>query len=226
MVTKNNLDNSVGCETNQKWIGLEKHLMEIYFPYFECEENFVKKYSSGNVLDVGCGNGRVSDYLADCVNMYVGLDFDENEVSRARELRNSRNVEFLIGDALDMSNLPVNFDTVLCLTSYANFGEKLSNLLSEIYSRTNSGGVFVGSCYSEDSLDVRVPFYNLVGVDIKNIKTSLNDSGCVYFEDGFEASLSCQYNKNQIKSQLCGAGFDVLEIKKAGPLYLFAGRKN
>lgn len=68
----------------------------------------------GRILDVGCGTGVETRYLADRGYEVVGVDFSAPAIERARDRTDSSTASFLVGDALELPNLDLGlFDTVL-----------------------------------------------------------------------------------------------------------------
>jgi SAM-dependent methyltransferase len=77
----------------------------------------VKAYTHPRVLDVGCGSGRIGEFVLDAgAARYVGIDFSEPmiEMARARLDRFAPRVELILGDFLEAS-LEGPFDVVLAL---------------------------------------------------------------------------------------------------------------
>jgi SAM-dependent methyltransferase len=77
----------------------------------------VKAYTDPRVLDVGCGSGRIGEFVLDAgAAHYVGIDFSEPmiEMARARLDRFAPRVELILGDFLEAS-LEGPFDVVLAL---------------------------------------------------------------------------------------------------------------
>ena len=68
----------------------------------------------GRVLDIGCGTGELSLYLAARGHPVVGVDAEPTAVARARRKATERglDVEFCVADALDPPELG-RFDTVV-----------------------------------------------------------------------------------------------------------------
>jgi len=68
------------------------------------------------VLDIGCGTGTLTLYLASHCESIVGIDFSEKLIEQAKEnisLNSSDNVEFIFGNILDENlNLGVKFDLI------------------------------------------------------------------------------------------------------------------
>ena len=56
-----------------------------------------------NILDVGCGNGRLLDFLPETVN-YTGLDFNPRYIKKAQRRYRDRNAKFFVADINDMKN--------------------------------------------------------------------------------------------------------------------------
>ena len=68
------------------------------------------------VLDVPCGTGRHAAALGARGYAVVGVDLDPDVVAEAR----AAGVDARVGDMRDLSNLPADFDAVVCL--WASFG--------------------------------------------------------------------------------------------------------
>jgi 2-polyprenyl-3-methyl-5-hydroxy-6-metoxy-1,4-benzoquinol methylase len=51
-------------------------------------------YKEGRVLDIGCGNGKISRFLGKLGVEILGIDIDENEIKKAAAAREYDNVQF------------------------------------------------------------------------------------------------------------------------------------
>jgi len=58
----------------------------------------LKKYAFQNVIEVGCGTGKNTQWLAERSASLIGLDFSEEMLKRAKEGNSSDNVEFRLAD--------------------------------------------------------------------------------------------------------------------------------
>jgi len=77
----------------------------------------VRAYSEPRVLDVGCGSGRIGEFVLEAGGTeYVGVDFSEPmvELASRRLARFGSTVELILGDFLD-AELEGPFDVVLAL---------------------------------------------------------------------------------------------------------------
>ena len=70
---------------------------------------------NGRVLDAGCGTGDNALFFAERGREVVGVDFVDVAIDRARDKAVARNldVSFLVKDALELSKLNGQFDSVI-----------------------------------------------------------------------------------------------------------------
>src|SRR4029077_721430 len=77
----------------------------------------VKSYAAPRVLDVGCGSGRIGEFVLDAgASHYVGVDFSAPmiDMSRARLRRFESRTELIVDDFLTAA-LTGPFDVVLAV---------------------------------------------------------------------------------------------------------------
>ncbi|WP_027362980.1 class I SAM-dependent methyltransferase [Desulfospira joergensenii] len=68
-------------------------------------------FKGKTVLEIGCGDGKISSLLADDTELYIGIDPDENTIREAKE--NYDNVDFRIGNGESLVFEDSLFDLVL-----------------------------------------------------------------------------------------------------------------
>lgn len=96
---------------------------------------------SQRVLDIGCGNGEKTFFLAPYVKEIVGIEPEEQHVQEAREKFRRCNLTFSegVGESLDFPN--ASFDLVLFNESLHHIPEKKqANALNEAYRVLTPGG--------------------------------------------------------------------------------------
>ncbi|MEX2617353.1 MAG: class I SAM-dependent methyltransferase [Alphaproteobacteria bacterium] len=86
----------------------------LYYPMFLKVLEELKRLSTTNVLEVGCGGGIFAQMLIEHSDIqYRGFDFSVNGIKKAME-RNAGSDLFSIGNALDEASYFGPFDTIVC----------------------------------------------------------------------------------------------------------------
>ncbi len=107
---------------------------------------------NGRVLDAGCGTGDNALFFAERGQEVVGVDFVDAAIERARDKAVARklDVSFLIKDALQLSELQGQFDSVIDCGLFHVFSvEDRSAYVRELFSVTKLGGRLFLLCFSD-----------------------------------------------------------------------------
>jgi len=75
-------------------------------------------FRSFSILDVGCSTGIIASYLSKYFGKVAGIDIDEPAIQYARENFIRDNIEFNVGDAMDIRYPKNSFDVVICAHVY------------------------------------------------------------------------------------------------------------
>ncbi len=133
LVKRNYQEIATDFDTTRKkeiWPEIRKFTAEI-------EEN-------SQVLDLGCGNGRLLEALKEKKIKYLGLD-NSTELIRLAKINYPEN-SFLVGDILDLGSLQNNYyDYIFCLATLQHIPGKNLRLkaLREMESKLKTGGKLI-----------------------------------------------------------------------------------
>ena len=109
--------------------------------------NLTKKVKDGdNILDVGCGNGRLLELFKDKKINYLGVDSSEELINLSRQKYLSKYNQFKIGDILELDKIKeINFDHVFCIAVFHHLpGQDLQiKALKQLKNKLNPGGAIV-----------------------------------------------------------------------------------
>lgn len=98
--------------------------------------------SNQRALDLGCGNGRISEYLSDCSGAHItGLDHIPEAIRQAqqRTAAKSERLTFMVGD-INQLELPENaFDVILSIDSIY-FSENYPDTIEKMKAALKPGG--------------------------------------------------------------------------------------
>lgn len=113
-----------------------------------------------NVLDLGCGTGRNSNYLAELGNNVTGIEISKTAIDiakrRAQEL--GLNINYILGDIGDKYNIADDsIDVILDVTSSNSLDEKGREIyLSEMNRVLKTGGyIFVRALCKDGNKNVK-----------------------------------------------------------------------
>lgn len=110
------------------------------------------------LLDIGASTGIIDSFLADHFLEVTGIDIDREAIQYARESFVKPNLEFRVGDAMNLDAEDNAFDVVVCTHIY----EHVPNtriMVREIHRVLKPGGI----CYftAGNRLNIMEPHYNL-----------------------------------------------------------------
>ncbi len=147
-----------------------------------CAYKFAKDYVIGrSVLDIGCGEGYGSAFLADSAKKTLGLDYNSAVIDYARNKYSKENLEFTCLDAGNLDLLGRKFD-IIC--SFQNIEHIIDTrkLLSDIDNLLKDNGLFICStCNRNDASP-------------NSIKPSNKFHVREYLADEFKELLESQFN--------------------------------
>jgi len=126
-----------------------------------CAYKFAKDFvGNKTVLDIGCGEGYGSDFLADSTKDVLGLDYDKEVIDYAKSKYNKKNLQFLVLDIKDLISLNKKFD-VICSFQNIEHIRDTDKLLKDISDLLNENGVFICStCNMKDASPGRSTPFN------------------------------------------------------------------
>ncbi len=143
------------------------------------------------VLELGCGYGRIAFRLAAVARRVVGIDTAEESLDLARRLAPpGTSCEFLRMDAIDLRLPDGAFDAVLCLQNgICAFGVDQEILLREALRVTRDGGTVLLSSYSEGIWPERLAWFESQAAEglVGAVDHEASGNGVIVCEDGFRA---------------------------------------
>lgn len=83
----------------------------------------ITKIKNKTILEIGCGNGRLTRILARYAKKIIGVDNDPRMIRSAKKLTKRKNVSFKLMNALSLKFKPCSFDIVIftwCLVCLLN----------------------------------------------------------------------------------------------------------
>ncbi len=106
----------------------------------------------GAVLDVGCGTGENSLFLASKGHEVWGIDAAPLAIEKAKEKAKQRALKatFLVHDALDLESLGREFDTVIDSGLFHTFSDEEREIFAKsLASVLRPGGTYCMLCFSD-----------------------------------------------------------------------------
>ncbi len=156
----------------------------------------VAGYGEPRVLDVGCGSGRIGEFVLEAgAAHYVGIDFSEPMIALARERlkRFDACAELIVEDFLSAS-LDGPFDVVLALGLF-DYLPNAGQFAHKMFELTAPGGCVVGS----------FPSWSLLKGPVRKVRYEwIGD--CPIFN----------YSRPQLEQVFAASGFDRVEILSPG----------
>lgn len=117
-----------------------------------------KPLGSLSVLNVGGSAGIIDNHLARSFGLVTGIDIDAHAIDFARTQFQRENLEFRLGDALNLDFPDESYDVVICSQVYEHVPDA-GKMMAEIFRVLKPGGV----CYfaASNRLMWNEPHYNL-----------------------------------------------------------------
>ncbi len=148
-------------------------------------ENHVgKNLQDLSVLDVGASTGTIADYLSGKVRYMAAVDIDAPAIEYAAKTYSSPNLDFLVGDAMNLSFGSHTFDVVICAHVYEHV-PSAQQMTSEVYRVLKNGGICyfaAGNKFQLMEPHYRLPFLSLMPRQSANLYLKFTRKGDNYYE--------------------------------------------
>jgi lysophospholipase L1-like esterase/ubiquinone/menaquinone biosynthesis C-methylase UbiE len=113
----------------------------------QIENDFIFKHllKTDNVLEVGCGNGFITNNISELVNSVDAFDYAENMIEQAKIYHQKDNVNFFWDNILEPSIINNQYDVIVCirvLINLRNFEEQ-EKALNNMYKMLKPSGKLI-----------------------------------------------------------------------------------
>lgn len=185
--------------------------------FLDGEINFLKSYikDKKDILEVGCGYGRLIKVLAPKSKKITGIDFSEPLLMRAKKnLSKTKNAKLLLMDGKKI-DLPQNsYDYVLCLdSSFGNMPGIELRVIKQMKKICKKDGEIIISVFSQNAKKAQIQNYKRIG--LKNIT---NNGKAIHTAEGF---YSRRFSKKDLKEIFASVGLKC-KITKICPINYIA----
>ena len=115
------------------------------WPEFEELKKYIK--DGERVLDLGCGNGRLFELFKNKKVEYIGVDFSEKFIKKAREKYGDH---FMVADAFNLPFSDNSFDSIWAIAFFHHIPSKHLRLkiLKEIKRVLKKNGKVIMTCWN------------------------------------------------------------------------------
>ena len=154
--------------------------------------------SNKSVLELGCGNGRITFAIADKVRELIAIDIDSKAIEEAQNRNEYDNVVFLVAD-IENFDLGRKFEAILSIGIGYMYLKNIPKAIENVSNHLEEGGVFLLICSFPETEYQRI-------VDLfveENVRTTS-------FYIKFEKILSehFDFEKKVLRSQLIFSNLD------------------
>jgi SAM-dependent methyltransferase len=180
-------------------------------PYLKQIPEYLLQRRALRVLDLGCGSGWLSIYLARNGFAVTGLDVAEQALNLARMWAQQENlqIEFQTGDIADMHYQPGSMDAVVANSIFEHFTFELAeSTMGQIKQLLTKSGAFVG-CFDK------------VGGGPGEYY-ELSDGTHVYTDKGRKGMLLRCFSNEELRQFFSGWTIDVFEELPSGSRFVCA----
>jgi len=127
-------------------------------------ERLCRPGPADDVLELGCGSGHYTRWLARRVRKMVGVDFSEAAIEKARSLGMEDNMQYAVADICSLSLFGNHsFDKIIAIDVLEHLSdEHLAGALSEVERLLKAHGVFIFFTPSRSHWIERLKHKNLI----------------------------------------------------------------
>lgn len=179
------------------------------------------------VLDIACGEGYGSYFLAQNAAHVIGIDIDASTITNAKRKYKKSNLEFKTGSVLQIPEPNNTFDVVVCFETLEHIVDQ-DKMVNEVKRVLKTGGVFIVSTpdkrYYTDEAGNMNPFHlkELYADDFKSLIARYFQKA-TYLQQSFIAgSLLIPENRQQGLMLFTGDNIKIDLNVAPTPLYLIA----
>ena len=175
----------------------------------------LNKLGARRVLDLGCGSGWLSVYLARQGFEVLGIDVSEQAINLAKTwaLQEDLKIGFDVGDAASLPYENESFDAVVANSIFEHFTLEQARALSQkVFKMLKSNGVFIG-CFDK------------VGGGPGEYY-SLADGTHVYTDKARKGMLLRCYSQEELAELFAGFATMSAEEVDAGSTFVVASKEN
>ena len=104
----------------------------------------IKDFSPNKLIDLGCGNGRLTFPMSKFANTIIGIDPDNLAIQEAIKLDKMNSIKWIVGDSNYITDRNID-----CITMFTNVSQEIIKqnewirTLNDCYNALNKNGVLI-----------------------------------------------------------------------------------